>query len=79
MKHKTIPTRHKKQLESLGIYFKELRFGEGLSQNELSHNVQIHRKTIQRLESGQNITLLTFLELAEYFEIYPLKELIGDL
>ena len=60
---------HKKQLEIIGLYLKNLRLGENLSQLELSEQVNLHYNTIQRIESGKNSSLLSIMELADFFQI----------
>ena len=69
MKHKQIPKHHQKRLIAISTYLRELRFAEGMTQEELGHNLNLHRNTIQRAENGQNITLLSILELADALDI----------
>ena len=69
MKHKPISKHHQKRLIAISTYLRELRFAEGMTQEELSHNLNLHRNTIQRAESGQNITLISILELADALDI----------
>jgi transcriptional regulator with XRE-family HTH domain len=78
MKQKRIPKHHHKRLLFLSTYFRELRFAEGMTQEELSHNLNLHRNTIQRAESGQNITLLSIFELADALDI-RIKDLFQDI
>lgn len=77
MKSKSITDKHQQQLNILGAFFREYRLNEGLTQSELCNSVNICRKTIQRLESGNNVSLLTSFKVAEYFGIDVLKELFG--
>lgn len=77
MKRKPTFTNHENQLKILGRYFREFRFNYGLTQNELSENTNIHRRTIQRLEGGENVTLESLLKIADFFEIDLIKDLTG--
>ena len=77
MKPKSINTNHQKQLKSIGSYFREFRLGYGLTQKELSQNTNVHSRTIQRLEKGENVTLLSVIEIGETLGIDIIKELIG--
>jgi transcriptional regulator with XRE-family HTH domain len=74
MSTKQIPEQHKKKFELLAIYLRELRLCEGLSQEELSHEVNLHRNSIIRAENGKNLTLLSVFELANAFSI-PVNQL----
>nr|WP_321487770.1 helix-turn-helix transcriptional regulator [uncultured Draconibacterium sp.] len=69
MKPKTIDTLHQKQLTNLGNLIREFRFSFGLTQKELGTRTNIHTRTIQRLESGKNITLLSIFKIADALEI----------
>jgi transcriptional regulator with XRE-family HTH domain len=75
MANKEVPEQHVKRLEYIGIYLRELRFSEGLTQNELSLQANLHRNTIVRAENAKNMTLLSLFELADALEISP-KELL---
>ena len=78
MQKKKITKNHKKRLEYLSTYFRELRFAEGLTQEELSKYVNVHRNTIQRAENADNITLLSTFELADALGI-KIKDLFFDM
>ena len=71
MKKKRIPEHHQKQLDTIGIFIKNIRLGENLSQLELSEQLNLHHNTIQRIEKGANSTLLTLFELADYMGYKP--------
>jgi transcriptional regulator with XRE-family HTH domain len=71
MKRKEIPSEHQEALNAISTYIRELRFSEGLTQLELSQQINLHRNSIQRAEGGKNITLLTIFELADAFDISP--------
>jgi DNA-binding XRE family transcriptional regulator len=49
-----------------------------MTQEELSHILNLHRNTIQRAENGQNITLLSIFELADALDI-SIKDLFQDI
>lgn len=68
---KTISKNHDKHLRDIGAFIRELRYAEGLTQVEFSNYTNLHRKTIQRMESGKNITLLTVFKLADALDISP--------
>jgi transcriptional regulator with XRE-family HTH domain len=67
MKTRPVSTQHQKQLEIIGLYIKNLRLEENLTQLELSEQLNLHYNTIQRIEKGANTTLITIFELAEFF------------
>jgi len=71
MNTKSISEQHKKQLEEIGHYLKNLRLDESLSQLELSEHLSLHQNTIQRIEVGSNATLLTIFELADFYGLQP--------
>ena len=75
---KTIPDHHQKKFEYLSTYFRELRINEGMTQRELSQNLNLHRNTIIRSENAENLTLLSVFELADALDI-SLKELFQDI
>jgi transcriptional regulator with XRE-family HTH domain len=78
MPNKPIPEQHLKRLESLSIFLRELRINDGLTQNELSQQIQLHRNSIIRAENARNITLLSLFELADALDISP-NELFLDI
>jgi len=71
MSNKPITDQNLKRLENLSIFLRELRLNEGLTQRELSQNLNLHRNTIHRAENARNITLLSLFELADALEISP--------
>ena len=78
MSNKPISEQHLKRLEYLSIFLRELRLNEGLTQAELSQQMQLHRNTVIRAENAENLTLLTLFELADALDISP-KELFTDM
>jgi DNA-binding XRE family transcriptional regulator len=49
-----------------------------MTQQELSHNLNLHRNTIIHAENAKNLTLLSVFELADALDI-SLKELFQDI
>ena len=66
---KTYPEEYHKKLGSIAGIIREYRINSGYSQLELAEYLNLHRNTLSRAENGKNITLLSFLELAETLEI----------
>lgn len=72
MKSKPISQKHKIQLESLGLFIKNIRLlEENLSQLELSQEMNLHQNTIQRIEKGANTTLITIFEISDFLGVKP--------
>lgn len=72
MKIKPISPKHKIQLETLGLFIKNLRLlEENLSQLELSLQLNLHHNTIQRIEKGANTTLITIFEISDFLGVKP--------
>jgi transcriptional regulator with XRE-family HTH domain len=71
MNTKPIPDRHKKQLELIGLYLKNLRINENLTQAEVSVQVNLNQNTIQRVERGMNTNVTTILTLALFYDHQP--------
>ena len=69
---------NRKRLEYLSTFLRELRLNEGMTQKELSQNLNLHRNTIIRAENNHNITLITLFELADACDI-SLSELFQDM
>ena len=78
MPRNPLTDQNRKRLEYLGTYLRELRFNEGMTQKELSQNLNLHRNSIIRAENNHNITLLTVFELADALDI-SLSELFQDM
>ncbi len=78
MLNKPIPSQHIKRLEYLSTFLRELRINEGMTQKELSQQMNLHRNTIIRAENAKNLTLLSLFELADALDISP-KELFLDI
>lgn len=78
MPRNPLTDQNRKRLEYLGTYLRELRFNEGMTQKELSQNLNLHRNSIIRAENAKNLTLLTVFELADALDI-SLSELFQDM
>ena len=78
MSSKPIPHHHLERLNAIGTFLRELRFNFGMSQQELSQNMNLHRNTIQRGENSQNLTLLSIFELADALDI-NINQLFQDI
>ena len=78
MTNQPIPEHHLKRLKLLGLYLKNLRINENMSLPEVGTQTKIHYSTIQRAESGANATLLSIMELADFYGI-RLSELLSIL
>lgn len=76
MSKKPIPQHHQKRLEILSAYIRELRFGEGMTQNLVGQEIDLHLNSIIRIENSKNFTILTLFELADYYEI-PASEILS--
>jgi DNA-binding XRE family transcriptional regulator len=75
---KQIPEHQQKRLDYLSTLFREYRLSEGITQKELSINSNLHRNTIIRAESAENLTLLSVFELADTLDI-NLNDLFQDI
>jgi transcriptional regulator with XRE-family HTH domain len=71
MNTKPISLQHQKQLNAIGLYLKNIRLDERMTQLEVGEQINLHYNTIQRTESGANTTLITIFELADFYGIKP--------
>jgi transcriptional regulator with XRE-family HTH domain len=78
MPNKTIPYQNLKRLEFLSTFLRELRLNSGMTQQEISQQINLHRNSIIRAENAKNITLLSLFELADALDISP-KELFLEI
>lgn len=76
MNNKDVAKKFNKQLLLVSNYFKELRFGENLTQVEVAEESGLHRNTISNIETTNNFTILTLLQLCDFYEI-PASELLS--
>ncbi len=73
-----ISSNHKLKLEKIGALMKEYRLAEGWTQQMLSEYANLHRNTVIRAENAKNISLLTFLEIADTLNIRLSDIFIND-
>jgi transcriptional regulator with XRE-family HTH domain len=78
MTSKKIAEQNIVRLRYLSKLLNELRLNSGMTQVELSQQMQLHRNTIIRAENAENLTLLTLFELVDALDISP-KELFADI
>jgi transcriptional regulator with XRE-family HTH domain len=78
MKHKQLSEINQKRLEVLGQYLRENRFIHGLTLNQVANEINLHKNTIGRAETGHSINLISLFELADYYQI-PLTGLLTDI
>lgn len=78
MSNKPIPEQHLKRLEYLSLFLRELRFNTGMTQEELSQQMNLHRNSIIRAENAKNITLLSLFELIDALDVSP-EDIFCDL
>jgi transcriptional regulator with XRE-family HTH domain len=69
MKEKPIPKNYQKMLDAVSSYLKELRYAENASQKEVSKESGLHRNTLGNVENSKNCTLLTIMQLCDYYQI----------
>jgi hypothetical protein len=70
---RNISPHHQKRLEKIGIMLREMRFSEGLNQNEFTEN-GLTRRQIQRGEHACNISLLKLFTILDCYEGYTLSD-----
>jgi DNA-binding XRE family transcriptional regulator len=76
MHRKPIPDQHIKRYDEIRMFIKNYRVNDCITQRDFGHMADIHTNTLQNLESGKNITLLTLfgcidamgMTLSEFFE-----------
>ncbi len=69
MKNTDIADKFNRQLVLVSNYFRELRFGEFLTQVEVAEESGLHRNTISNIETTNNFTILTLLQLCDFYDI----------
>lgn len=76
MKSKLIPDQQRKRYDEIRLFVKNYRINDGITQRDFGSMAEIHTNTLQNLESGKNITMLTLfgcidalgMTLSEFFE-----------
>ena len=66
---KTYPQEYHEKLKSIASLIREYRLANGYTQIELAEQLNLHRNTLSRAERGENLTLLTLIELCETLEL----------
>ena len=66
------------RLNQLGDFLKEMRLSNGLTQEEASYEIGIHRNTLTRIENLKNYNIITLFKIADYFNI-PINDLFMDI
>ena len=57
------------QIKAIGVFLKELRFSYGYTQDELASEINITKRTIQRIEAGENVTIKSLIEILRWFDV----------
>ena len=70
---KNILPHHQKRLEIISDMLREMRFAEGLNQDEFI-DYGVSRRQIQRGEHACNISLLRFFTILDCYEGYTLSD-----
>jgi len=78
MNIKPISKLNSKRLEYIGIFLRNYRLNEGLTQLEVSEEANIHRNTIHHIETGKNVTLTTLFDICDFFDI-SLADILMDI
>ena len=63
-KKNDIPFHHQRRMEKIGTMLREMRFAEGLNQDEF---IGVSRKQIQRGEYGSNLSLISLYKLLDAY------------
>lgn len=69
---------HHNRLKYVATFLKEWRNSQGLTQYALSERTHLHRNSLQRIENGGNMTLLSLFEIADALDI-NLSEIFIDM
>ena len=78
MASKSVSKSHEMRLSYLSTFFRILRQNEGLTQKEVSEDLDLHLNTLIRAENSKNINLFTLFKLIDYYEI-DAHELFSDI
>ena len=60
---------HTKQLIAIGNLTRELRINHGYTQEQLASEINITKRTIQRIEAGENVTVKSLIEILDWFDV----------
>jgi transcriptional regulator with XRE-family HTH domain len=58
-----------KRIEEICLFVRNWRLNEGLSQREFSHLSNKHLNTIQKFESGSNVTVRSLLAIIDAMDM----------
>ncbi len=78
MKTKQIPEHHQERLKKISTFFRITRLNECTSIMDACDQMDLHKNTLLRVENGNNFTLLTLFEIADYYNI-SLEDLFWDI
>ena len=73
-----IQRRFQNNIAVVSNYFKELRFSENLTQEQVGIEAGLHRNTILNIENSKNYEILTLFQLCDFYDITP-SELLSIL
>ncbi len=68
-KKREIPAEFTKMLSFIGGLLREYRWEEGLSRLEVQELSGIHRRTISRIENGENVSLITLFHYLNFLDL----------
>jgi DNA-binding XRE family transcriptional regulator len=69
MPSKTISEQNLKRLKYISLFLKNMRLNDGLTQQEVANQTNLHRNTISRIENTKNITLFSLMEMCDLYGI----------
>jgi transcriptional regulator with XRE-family HTH domain len=64
-----VPELYRQRLSFIGGLLKEYRWESGLSRYEVEKEFGIHHRTIQEIERGNNISLVTLFRYLDCFDL----------
>ncbi len=65
MTTKEIPDHQKKRIEEIGLFLRNWRLNEGLTQREFSELAEIHRNSMHNIEHFRLYSVLTLLKCVD--------------
>lgn len=57
------------QVSAIGNLLRELRLSNGYTQEGLASEINITKRTIQRIEAGHNVTLRSLIMVLDFFGV----------
>lgn len=76
MNKNKIPEEHQNRLTELACFLRELRFAEGMTQQEVCEELNLHKNTLIRVENGYDMNVTTLFEIADFYDI-PIGEIFS--